>query len=1028
MRQEAWKILIAEADASQLAALRELLADAWVVFEASSGESAVSRSAGMDCLILSGEIADTGALAVLKALPQNRLATVVITAVPPPREMVRKLLHAGATELLSGFSLTPELLVQTVGTAIERHSVHAGAFPSAHNEPCEPTLRAFYDSSELMMGVVELADDDSDIIHIFDNPATAAFLALHADVLHYEGKVQTTDERGIPQTIQDIWIQHYRQSQRSGSPVRFESLHLGTNPLWLATIVAHVGTSSNGRARFSYITDNITPRKQAEERQREDEKRLALTLDAGQLGFWDWHVPSGAVMYGGHWAKILGYSEEEIQPTVTSWERLLHPDEADTVIGILTAHLEGRTEFYECEHRLRHKDGSWRWVLDRGQVVQRDADGNPIRALGTHSDITPRKQAEESLRESEERFRLLVESASLAVWEASPDGLVNADSPSWREFSGQSIEEAMVDGWTRLVHPADLEAAYSAWQASVHAEAIHSDTFRMRRKDGAWRWTRILAAPLRDADGHLTKWVGMNTDITAQKEVEERLRESESFYRQTIESVPGTSFTCTPEGYCDFISHQWIEFTGAPFEDHLGHGWMEFLHPEDRQPTAAAWQAAVENLAAYDLQYRVRRHDGNHEWFKVRGTTIRDSAGKIVRWFGGALNVDDLVRAENALRAADRRKDQFLAMLAHELRNPLAPILNAVEILRLTHAAGHPPDAFHDVIERQVRHLSLLVDDLLDVSRVSTGKIQLHKAPLDLVTAIEQAVETHQPFITARRHQLTLVLPAEPVPILGDSVRISQIIGNLLNNAAKYSEPNSRIDLIVETESPAGSIPSAVLRVRDNGRGMDPDSIPHIFTLFFQDGRTLDRSEGGLGLGLSLVQSLLTLHGGSVEAHSAGLGHGSEFIVRLPLAAELNLPALPVPLPVAAARSSRILVVDDNPDLANGMTHLLRLKGHQVQTATNGQQAVEMAIKDRPEVILMDIGLPKLNGYDACQAIRHAGLRDTLIVAITGYGQPHDRALSQQASFDAHLVKPVDLNTVLDLIERHCATTARVER
>jgi PAS domain S-box-containing protein len=1026
MCQEAWKILIVEADASRLAALRELLADAWVVFEASTGESAVAGSAGMDCLILSGDIADTGALAVLNALPKNRLATLVITAVPPSREMLRKLLHAGVSELLCRVSLTPEILVQTVGTAIERHSVHAGAFPSANCEPCEPTLRAFYDRSELMMGVVELADDDSKIIHIFDNPAATAFLARHD--LHDEGKVQSASQRGVPLASQEIWIQHYRQSQQSGAPVRFEYLHPGENPLWLASIVTHVGTSSNGRARFSYITDNITPRKLAEECRGEDEKRLALTLHAGQLGFWDWHIPSGAVVFGGQWAKMLGYSDEEIDPKVTSWQRLLHPDESDEVLGILAAHLEGRTEFYECEYRLRHKDGSWRWVLDRGLVVERDADGHPIRALGTHADVTPRKHVQENLRDSEERFRLLVESSSLAVWEAAPDGLIHTHSPSWPEFSGQSPEESLADGWTRLVHPDDLDAVYSAWRASVHAEAIHSGTFRMRRKDGTWRWTRVLAAPLRDADGRLVKWVGMNTDITEQKETEERLRESESFYRQTIESVPGTSFTCTPEGFCDFISHQWIEFTGAPLEDHLDHGWIQFIHPEDSQSTAAAWQAAVENLAPYDLQYRVRRYDGNYEWFKVRGTPIRDSAGKIVRWFGGALNVDDLVNAENALRAADRRKDQFLAMLAHELRNPLAPILNAVEILRLTHAAGHSPDAFHDVIERQVRHLSLLVDDLLDVSRVSTGKIHLNKAPLDLVHAVEQAVEIHQPFITARRHQLTLILPAEPVPILGDSVRISQIIGNLLNNAAKYSEPNSRIDLIVETDSPPDTQPSAVLRVRDNGRGIDQDSLPLIFNLFFQDGRTLDRSEGGLGLGLSLVQSLVHLHGGSIEAHSAGLGHGCEFTIRLPLAAQIRLPAVPFPLPVPATvpRSSRILVVDDNPDLANGMTHLLRLKGHSVLTATNGQQAVEMAIKDRPEVILMDIGLPKLNGYDACRAMRHAGLLETLIVAITGYGQAHDRALSEQASFDAHLVKPVDLNTVLDLIERHSAQGLKV--
>lgn len=1010
MPKEAWKVLVVEEDAGRLAGLRQMLAEEWVVVDAGTLESAVGLLGGMDCLILSGKLAQDG----LQALVREGLPVVVVMPAGAAPALARKLLQAGATELLCGPEPTSEHLVQAVATAIERGRLERAIAPAASSEPCDATLRAFYDRSELMMGIVELADDDSDIIRLYDNPAASAFLKGRE-----KASVDPT-RRGIDRDSQLLWIDHYRASQRSLAPVRFESCQQAPAPLWLGVMVTYLGTSSNGRARFSYITDNITARKLAEERNREDQQRLALTLQAGQFGFWDVHIPSGKLIIGGHWAKMLGYTDEEILPHLSSWEKLLHPDEAEHVAERIREHFQGKSTFYELEHRLRHKDGSWRWVLDQGQVVERDGDGNPLRVLGTHSDVTLRKQAEERLRESEERFRLLVESSSLAVWEASPDGLVRFASPTWTTFGGQTLEEGQLEGWMRLVHPDDLEAVVAAWQAAVKTEAVYCETFRMLRKDGVWRWTRVLAAPLRDADGALVKWVGITTDITEQKEVEGRLIEGELFYRQTIESVPGTSFTCTPEGYCDFISHQWIAFTGTPLEQQLGHGWMEFIHPDERQSTAEAWQAAVENRAAYDLKHRIRRHDGKYEWFKVRVTPIRDSGGKIVRWFGTSFNIDDLARAENALRAADQRKDQFLAMLAHELRNPLAPILNAVEILRLTHAAGESPDRFHDIIERQVRHLSLLVDDLLDVSRVTTGKIQLHKEELDLINAVEKAVETHQCFITARQHQLTLVLPAEPVVIHGDSVRIAQIIGNLLNNAAKYSEPGSHLHLVVDTEVSAEGQQVAVLRVRDNGRGIDPDAIPHLFNLFFQDGRTLDRSEGGLGLGLSLVKNLVHLHGGSIEAHSDGLGHGSEFTVRLPIVPDAFLPAqsFPLPLPATNDQPRRILVVDDNLDLANGLTHLLRLKGHEVHTATDGQQAFDIAVKYSPEVILMDIGLPKLNGYDACQAMRKAGLLTTFIVAITGYGQATDRALSQQATFDAHLVKPVDLNTVLDLIER----------
>jgi signal transduction histidine kinase/ActR/RegA family two-component response regulator len=380
-----------------------------------------------------------------------------------------------------------------------------------------------------------------------------------------------------------------------------------------------------------------------------------------------------------------------------------------------------------------------------------------------------------------------------------------------------------------------------------------------------------------------------------------------------------------------------------------------------------------------------------------------------------------------ALREADRRKDEFLAMLAHELRNPLAPISNAVHLLRMVRPADPMLVNGYNMIERQVTHLVRLVDDLLDVSRVSRGKITLQKMGLDLAAVVQQAVETSRPQIDARRHQLTVRLPPEPVPVEGDFIRLAQVVSNLLNNAAKYTDEGGQIILTVDRLIPsagaaagaggAGAAGKAVIRVRDNGRGIDRAALKSLFDLFYQSDTNLDRSDGGLGIGLSLVKSLVEMHGGQVVAQSAGSGQGSEFSVYLPLLRQDEPAGAAAPAPASpVARPARILIVDDSRDSADSMAMVLKLDGHEVWTAYDGNKAVEIAARERPNVVLMDIGLPGLNGYQASQAIRAAGLTDTLLIAMTGYAQEDDRRLTREACFDAHLVKPVDLAVLRQLL------------
>jgi signal transduction histidine kinase len=366
------------------------------------------------------------------------------------------------------------------------------------------------------------------------------------------------------------------------------------------------------------------------------------------------------------------------------------------------------------------------------------------------------------------------------------------------------------------------------------------------------------------------------------------------------------------------------------------------------------------------------------------------------------------------LQETDRRKNEFLAMLAHELRNPLAPLRNALHIVR---QRGPERRAVvvqaWDLMERQVSHLVRLVDDLLDVSRITRGKVVLRREVVDLAEVATRAVESARPLIDARRHRLTYQCSPEPALVTADPVRLTQVIGNLLNNSAKYTEEGGEITLTVALE--AGE---AVVRVGDTGEGIAPEMLPQVFDLFTQVERTIDRAQGGLGIGLTLVRSLVEIHGGCVQAFSAGLGTGSEFVVRLPVLASVEEGGVgPGPEPSAPVKPRRILVVDDNVDNAESLALLLQLSGHQVRTAHNGPGALAAASAFRPEVVLLDIGLPGMDGYEVARCLRtEAGGEKLLLVAQTGYGQEDDQRRSRQAGFDAHLVKPVDPDTLRALL------------
>lgn len=521
------------------------------------------------------------------------------------------------------------------------------------------------------------------------------------------------------------------------------------------------------------------------------------------------------------------------------------------------------------------------------------------------------------------------------------------------------------------------------------------------------RFWSAYSAPVFDEDGAIACISHTTKDVTEQIRSERALRESESRFR-----------ALTTAGQVVYrMNADWTELReldGRGFlKDTAGPRafWLQDYIPADEQARVhAAVLEAIRTGSVYELEHRVRRIDGSDGWALSRAVPIQDAQGRVVEWIGAASDISERKAAEEKLRESDRRKDEFLAMLAHELRNPIAPISAAAALLQRMKPDEALVRRTSEIIARQVGHMTALIDDLLDVSRVTRGLVELEQAPVDLRDVLQDAVEQVTPLVRARRHDLALALPQGAVMVRCDKKRLVQVVANLLNNAAKYTPEGGR--LVLRAHAADGN---ACIDVSDNGIGMAPELTGRVFELFAQAERSVDRSLGGLGLGLALVKSLVELHGGSVACASPGLGLGSTFSVCLPCCAGNAAPCEDVAAPIAAdatgkAAALRVLVVDDNVDAAVTLAMVLEAAGHQTLVEHGALAALERARAAPPQVCLLDIGLPEMDGKELARRLRaDPATAGALLVAVTGYGQDSERQQIMAAGFDHHLVKPVDM-------------------
>ncbi len=508
--------------------------------------------------------------------------------------------------------------------------------------------------------------------------------------------------------------------------------------------------------------------------------------------------------------------------------------------------------------------------------------------------------------------------------------------------------------------------------------------------------------------------------LRALRQAEATARENELRFRSMANTVPQLVWMADPSGSRFWYNERWYEYTGSSAAQVHGWGWREVLHPQHADQVVQKLRRSFETGSPWEDTYPMRSKDGSFRWFLSRAQPIEDEDGRIERWVGTDTDMTDRLAIEEALREADRRKDEFLATLAHELRNPLAPIRQAAQLSNTPGATETQKKWCHGVIERQVQHMSLLLDDLLDISRVTRGTLALRMQTTDLGSIVNVAIETARPLIDAKDHMLSIETCNENARFLADPLRVAQVLSNLLTNAAKYTDAHGTIRLSASYQDRLLQI-----RVADSGIGISAQALPRLFQMFSQVQATMDRSEGGLGIGLALAKGLVDMHGGTIEAHSAGPGHGSEFVVRIPCAATPDS-ADPAPIGAGHSRSParRVLIADDNRDAAESLGMLLRMEGHEVIVTYDGVGALAAFREHRPDVVILDIGMPGQNGYEVARRMRETtGDQPIQLIAVTGWGQASDKARAMDAGFDSHLTKPVDPRRLTKLMQHGARLT-----
>jgi PAS domain S-box-containing protein len=830
---------------------------------------------------------------------------------------------------------------------------------------------------------------------------------------------------------------------------------------WVAAVAYPLKDDAGIIQEVVLVHDDITARRKAEAALRESEEKLRLLADTIPQLAWMARPDGHIFWYNRRWYEYTGTTPAQMEGW--GWQSVHDPDVLPKVLDRWKGSIASGEPF-DMVFPLKGADGQFRPFLTRVNPLTNEG-GQILYWFGTNTDIAELREAREALAVSEERLRLALDAGRMGVWDWNirTGDLKWSDSLEPLHGLAPGTFGGTFDHFQQLIHPKDRESVNAAIRQALDTGGEFYVEFRNVWQNGGIHWIAGSGKVFPGDDGQPLRMIGIGLDVTQRKRSEQTARfladaSAALAVLVDFDSTLQTVSSLAVPHFADWATVDVAEADGTLRRVAVAHvdpAKVELAHelhrrfPPDPAATQGGWnilrtgQPEIIHKITDDLLVQTVRDQ--ERLGIVRQLGLRSYIGVPLTMRGKTIGVLTFIAAESGhlydatdlavaedlasraaiaienaqlyreLRDADQRKDEFLATLAHELRNPLAPIRNGLQVLRLANADGGMVDKARSMMERQLSQMVRLVDDLLDVSRITRNKLELRKERVSLKSVINSAVETSHPLIEKASHTFSITLPPTPVYLDADLTRLAQVFSNLLNNAAKYTEPGGRILLTGELSGA-----EVVVQVQDNGRGIPADALPHIFEMFSQVDRNLERAQGGLGIGLTLVRRLVEMHGGTVEAKSDGHGKGSTFVVRLPVVA----------VPVANAQERRdeagarhaakrkVLVVDDNRDSAESLGMMLKLMGNEVRTAHDGLEAVEAASQFSPDLILMDVGMPKLNGFDATRRIREQPWgKDVRIVVLTGWGQEEDRRMSQEAGCDGHMVKPVDPAALEKLLE-----------
>lgn len=698
---------------------------------------------------------------------------------------------------------------------------------------------------------------------------------------------------------------------------------------------------------------------------------------------------------------------------------LIVPPDQRAAHDELMVRVEGGETIRDHETQRLCKDGTRKWVSIT-IAPMRDERMNYVGASVIQQDITESRRLREELHahiervsQAEARHRSVLENVIDGIITIDHQGTVQSFNSAAERIFGYKPDEVIGNNVNML-----MPEPYYSQHDSYLANYMRTGVAKImgvgrevvgRRKDGSTFPMNLAVGQFQLGEQRL--FTGVVRDITERKLAQARLK---AIYAQ----MPIGLSECTLEGRFTDVNPAYCEIVGYECDELIGKHFADITHPEDVDKDNALYDQVKQGVIPhYRLEKRYIRKDGKIIWVELRGTVLRNDQGDVIAGMGSVQDITARRDYEQSLVQESKRKDEFLAMLSHELRNPLAPCLTALHLLRNDSAGHDVRDHAYNILDRQIRNLSQMVDDLLDVARITGGKIRLRKERVDLRQIVRVVCENVKEAITTRNHQLRIECGSldRPLWVLGDVTRLEQVLMNVLNNAVKYTEPGGKITVKTGRDGPW-----VVVTVRDTGIGIMPDMLPRIFDLFTQSTRALDRSQGGLGIGLTLSKNLITMHEGTIEAHSDGMNQGSEFVIKLPYNDNGKELAAPQEEVTEAGGKGKVLVVDDNIDATQSLEMLLKMSGYTVEVAYDGAVGLQKAIEFKPDVALLDIGLPEMNGYKLAAAIKaNVSLKHILLIACTGYGQDKDIEASTEAGFDHHLVKPIDPNKIERLLNKH---------